>query len=299
MNRFSQYLEHIRLHYGDFRYLSDKNSLGIIDKLDRIAFGWIENEAWFACAFIDTSLSRDTCFFGYLEILSDFDRLFLEIQNFARKNNCKRILWPVNLSFWNTYRFSDTPFEKTLLWEYETSEKNHDLLLKSGFRIYEEYLTVYRNSTNPFTHYTLDESLTLESISGPTWLHTIYALSREIFHTIPPIGYEEFLVYMDAYREIYGENSTIFLLKYQGKEIWFLSSLSTDTYFVIKTLWILPEYRKKWYGNMLLDHAFQCYFQKNVFESYGLYMRMWGDVMHMSSGGGELYRKYFTYIYSL
>jgi ribosomal protein S18 acetylase RimI-like enzyme len=124
-------------------------------------------------------------------------------------------------------------------------------------------------------------------------------LSNQVFDTAPRVTYNQFLCYMKAYQALYWEQTNIFLLKKDSHEIGFVSSFFTDTYFVIKTIGILQEYRKQGYGNMLLDHAFQYYFSNGIYESYGIYMRKTGEVMHMSDGGGSLYRKYFTYIYTL
>jgi hypothetical protein len=110
MSRFDRYLEYVRANYGDFRYVSDRNSLGNIDAMDRISYRWIENDAGFALAFVDSEISESVCFFGYAEILGEYAEWFEGIREFARSKGCRRIVGPVNLSIWNSYRFSDTGY---------------------------------------------------------------------------------------------------------------------------------------------------------------------------------------------
>lgn len=299
MNKYKNYLNHIEGRYDNFRYLSDKNSLESIDQCNHIEFKWIENRGWFVWVFIDNSISPSLCFFWYLEICWDFEELFEEIKKFASIHNCQKIIWPINLSIWNTYRFSDTDFDKVLLGEYENNPQVHNTLIQNGFSIYEEYLTVYRNKTNPFTNYSASDTLVIEKIKQKDASEILYNLSNQIFDTAPRITYDQFLCYMKTYQTLYSDQTNIFLLKRNGKEIGFVSTFFTDTYFIIKTIGILKEYRKQGYGNMLLDRVFQYYFWKGIYESYGIYMRKTGEVMHMSDSGGSLYRKYFTYIYTL
>lgn len=299
MNNYNNYLKYIQERYSDFRFLSDKNSLEFVEKIDHIHFKWIENRSWFAWIFIDNNISPHVCFFWYLEILWDFEEILIEIKEFAIAHNCKNLVWPINLSIWNSYRFSDVVFDEVILGEYENNPNQHEILLQWGFTIHEEYLTVHRNGTNPFTHYSQNESISIERIEASDSLEIIYGLSCKIFDTAPSISYQEFLCYMQVYEELYKDQTNIFLLKKHGQEIGFVSSFCTDKYFVIKTIGVLQEYRKNGYWNMLLDYLFQFYFKKDIYESYGIYMRKTGEVMHMSDGGGDLYRKYFTYLYTL
>ncbi len=300
MKKFDNYLNYIRCKYNDFRYFSDKNSLEIIDNLPYIEYKFIENSSWFCLIYINKNISTDICFFGYLEVINNFSNIINIIKKFSLNNKCKKIIWPINLSVWNSYRFSNEKFEKTILWEYENNNSLHELLLNNWFNIYETYLTVFRDWTNPFINYIKDIDISIEVNNSPKdCLLDIYNLSLNIFKNALIVDDYQFNAYMKVYLELYKNNTNIFFIYYKWKKIGFLSSFFEYDYFVIKTFWILSDYRLKWYWNMLLDYVFNFYFQKNIYKSYWIYMKYDSDIMKMSNDWGMLYRKYFTYLLSL
>lgn len=294
-NHFHNYLAHVEKKYWEFRYLSDRYSL--LSELPQKGktVQWIENNDGYALLFQDSLFPQEICFFGYLEIIGSTQKFLYHLQKSAKEWWCQRLIWPVNFSFWNQYRIAWSDMPLTIPWEYETDAMMHQWLIENWFQISEEFLTVYRDGTNPFTHFDADTTVSIREVTGDESMQNIYQLSCDIFENSMSIPYEEFLVYMRVYRELYAQSSHIFVLQKDQEDIGFLSSFFGHDFFVIKTFGIKKEFRRNGYGNMLLDFTFKYYFAREKMKSYGLYMRKTGDVMHMSHGGGSIFREYFTY----
>ena len=298
-----KYLNYIKQNYSDFRYISDKNILENLDYFENINYKIISNEIWFCIIFTDFRISKDTCFFWFLEIYknSKVKEFFNEIKNISKNFNTKILVWPINLSVWNTYRFWN--FENNAeiaLGEYDSNPSINDLLLENNFKVYEKYITAKRNWENPYILNEEFNDYNIEKINiNKNTLKIIYDLSLLIFTSAPKIKFAEFWKYMQVYLELYKNNISEFILIYKWQNIWFLSSFYTKEYFVIKTVWILKEFRWKWLWNLLLSYVYDYYLDLGYNSSYYLYMREKWDALYMTNQGAEKYREYFTYYLEL
>jgi GNAT superfamily N-acetyltransferase len=210
------------------------------------------------------------------------------------------LVWPINFSVWNTYRIWN--FERNneiVLWEYDNKSINK-ILLENNFKIYEKYITAKRDWKNPYIldNEFNDYKIKKINIKKDTF-NTIYDLSVLIFTKAPKISFNEFEKYMQVYLDLYKNNISEFILTYKWHNIWFLSSFYTKEYFVIKTVWILREYRWKWLWNYLLSYVYNYYLDLGYNSSYYLYMREKWDALNMTKQGAEKYREYFTYYLEL
>lgn len=100
---------------------------------------------------------------------------------------------------------------------------------------------------------------------------------------------------MKVYFDLYKKNTQEFFINYKWEKIWFLSSFYNDKYFVIKTVWILKEFRWKWLWNYLLNFVYKYFYDLWFLESYYLYMRENWDALKMTDENASLYRQYNTF----
>lgn len=298
-----RYLDYIKQKYSDFRYFSDKNILENIDIFEYINYKIISNEIWFCIIFKDLRISEDTCFFWFLEVYEKFKAkdFFDEIKNISKTFNSKILIWPVNFSVWNNYRFWNFGMNnEIILWEYKTNSYMNTILLENNFKIYEKYITAKRIWKNPyiinndFTDYEVKKINTNKEV-----LKNIYNLSSQIFIQAPKISFFEFEKYMQVYLDLYKNNIFEFILMYKWEEIGFLSSFYTEKYFVIKTIWVLKQFRWKWLWNFLLSYVYDHYLDLAYETSYYLYMREKWDALKMTHENAEIFREYFTYYIKL
>ena len=306
-----KYLDYIKNKYSEFRYLSDKNILDNLKYFKNINYKIISNKIWFCIVYTDSRISKDTCFFWFFEIYNKTKtkEFFDEIKKIVKNNlsiegfnHLKTLVWPINFSVWNTYRFwnLDNNNDEVILWEYEVNNSFNKLFLDNNFNIYEKYITAKRNWKNPYILNSkfIDYEIKKVNINKET-LKIIYDLSVLIFIKAPKIEFEEFGKYMQVYFDLYKNNIWEFLLNYNWENIWFLSSFYNEQYFVIKTVWILKEYRWKWLWNYFLQYVYEYYLNKGLDKSYYLYMRDKWDALNMTDKNANIYREYFTYYIKL
>lgn len=299
-----KYLSYIKNKYSIFRYKSDENILQNLNIFKNIKYKIISNDIWFCLIFRDFRISDNIYFFWFLEIYNfDFSKKFLEQikQEVKIENKKTKLVWPINISIWNSYRFWN--FEKNnkiIFWEYETDYRLNELLLKNNFSIYEKYLTAERIWFNPYKFDKIDNFF-LEDLEIINFkldeenLKNLYNLSKKIFLKAPIINFIEFQKFMNVYLELYKNNIWEYFLVYKWKNIWFLSSFYDKDYFVIKTMWILKEFRWKWLWNYFLSYIYNIYLKKWFKKSYYLYMRENWDALKMQNKNARKYREYFTY----
>lgn len=299
-----KYLSYIKNKYSIFRYKSDENILQNLNIFKNIKYKIISNDIWFCLIFRDFRISNNIYFFWFLEIYNfDFSKKFLEQikQEVKIENKKTKLVWPINISIWNSYRFWN--FEKNnkiIFWEYETDYRLNELLLKNNFSIYEKYLTAERIWCNPYKFNKIDNFF-LEDLEIINFkpdeenLKNLYNLSKKIFLKASIINFIEFQKFMNVYLELYKNNIWEYFLVYKWKNIWFLSSFYDKDYFVIKTMWILKKFRWKWLWNYFLSYIYNIYLKKWFKKSYYLYMRENWDALKMQNKNARKYREYFTY----
>lgn len=294
-----KYLNYIKNKYSDFRYFSDKNILENLDLYEDIDYKIISNDIWFCIVFLDNRISNKIYFFWFLEIYKqqDFTIFLDEVKQYCKDNNANKLVWPINLSIWNTYRFCKDDKEKFILWEYDTNKDINILLLKNNFQIYEKYITAKRTWENPYILKKSYNNFEIQKVQiDKQSLKNIFDLLVQIFSKAPEINFKEFESYMKIYIDLYKNNINIFFLRYNWKNIWFLSSFYTEKYFVIKTIWILAEFRSKGLANFLLSYVYDYYYLEQwLDESYYLYMKEEGNALNMTNKNAEIFREYFTY----
>jgi len=304
-----EYLNYIKQNYSEFRYISDKNILENLDFFTNINYIILSNKIWFCIIYTDLRISKNNCFFWFLEIynIAKSKDFLNEIKKIAKDNlstnefNPLNLVWPINLSIWNNYRFWNFENKKKIIyWEYDTNNQINNILLKNNFKIYEKYITAKRFWKNP---YIINNNFIKNEIkkinTNKKAIKDIYNLSSNIFNNTPTINFWEFEKYMQVYLDLYKNNINEFILMHKWKKIGFLSSFYNEKYFVIKTIWVLQEFRWKWLWNYLLSYVYDYYINLGFKASYYLYMREKWDALNMTHENAEVFREYFTYYIEL
>lgn len=187
-----KYLNYIKNNYGEFRYFSDKNVLENLEKFQEIDYKIISNEIWFCLVFVDKRISSEIWFFWFLEIYkkNDFKIFFQIIQDYFLSKEIKTLIWPINISIWNSYRFFQDNQNKIILWEYENDTDLHKLLLENWFNIYENYITAKRIWKNPYIlKWDYSDFEIKKAEANKNTIKDIFLLSEEIFTNAPKISF--------------------------------------------------------------------------------------------------------------
>ena len=298
-----KYLDLIEKKYDVFRYHSDRITLSMIDSL---CFSHIEKEIiaddrGFALLFCDDRISSEVGFIGFFELYQVSDKMdFIQyLIEKAKEKWYKRLIAPVNLSIWGSYRFSHISSNPAIYGEYLTDPGYPDIFLKTGFSKYEGYTTAYRES-NPFiTLNELEDNLEVDEIPQEIQDEVLFWLSSKIFVWAPKISKEEFDIYMQVYKRLYTKNMHIFWLRFNGSYIGFASTFYDEKSFIIKTIGILDVYRGKWYGNHFLSHIHSFYEHLSIKKAFYLFMRESGDALDLTHKDAKYHRSYSTYIFHL
>lgn len=94
---------------------------------------------------ITTYPDDDICYLGFFECINDSSvskKIFDEAKSFAKKNKYKKIIGPVDASFWNKYRLKINMFDKR---PYTGEPYNKDYYFKmfkdNGFKVIEHYVS--------------------------------------------------------------------------------------------------------------------------------------------------------------
>lgn len=298
-----KYLDLIEKKYDVFRYHSDRITLSMIDSLcfSHIEKGIIADDRGFALLFCDDRISQEVGCIGFFETyIASAEKDFIEIiMKRAKELWYKRLIAPINLSIWWSYRFAHESPWSTISGEYLTDPDYPRIFLQAGFRKYEGYITAYREN-NPFL--TLDKdakNLEIGMIPKDMQNEIIFWLSSSLFLWAPKISREEFEIYMQIYRELYKETMHIFGVKYNGSYVGFASTFYEEDKFIVKTIGILNPYQGKWYGNHLLSHIHSFYENLGIKKAYYLYMRESGDALNLTHENAQIHRTYSTYILNI
>ena len=87
---------------------------------------------------------KDVCFIGFFESINDKDTakyLFSEAEKFAKENNYKKIIGPVDASFWIKYRLKINKFERPYTCEPYNKDYYFDLFKDNGYTVKDHYVS--------------------------------------------------------------------------------------------------------------------------------------------------------------
>ncbi len=235
-------------------------------------------------------------YFGFIESTSDenLKSLIVQIEKFAKKNNFKKVIGPIDGATWNNYRFQFKIAVPNAYYGQPTySKKICDVFLQSGFVVSEMYETIeIKNLGFIKTQLATFSSIPLAAIKflQPTVQMLIECQSQ--FHTILNGIFKENL----AYTEISSNESRIIFTTIQNtinydlsliafnsenKIVGFMFNYLKGSTLYIKTIGFVTEYRNQGlsvfkmlnYFFMSLDHTHSfdtvvlCLMKKNNFPS--------------------------------
>ena len=87
---------------------------------------------------------KEVCYIGFFECINDkkiAKLLFDEANKFAKENNYKKIVGPVDASFWIKYRLKINKFERPYTCEPYNKDYYYDLFLNNDYKVTEHYVS--------------------------------------------------------------------------------------------------------------------------------------------------------------
>ncbi len=234
----------------------------------------------------------ETAYLGLIEGIEDesvWEFLFEEAERYARESGCKRIIGPVDASFWIGYRLKSDFFEE----EPYTGEPYHreyylDMFLKNGYEIAERYTSsFYEKLKSDYKNPKLQrryEELTekgYEIISPKKAdlhkaLEDIYYSVTELYRNFPifkNISREDFCGYMGRYFKIINKNM-VKVAYYRKKMVGFFIAV--------------PNYGTSVYHLNKLSNILKVLYRKKLAKEYVL-LYMGVDPAHKGLGFGLAY----------
>lgn len=201
---------------------------------------------------------KDTCYLGFFECINDEEVskfIFDEVNKFAKENNYKKIIGPVDASFWIKYRLKTNLFDKLpYTGEPYNVDYYYDMFINNGYKVIERYTSnIYNkdNSTYSVEDYSEEYNRIIKKgykIVKPRIieefdrsLDDIYYLIRESYSKSPvfkELEKDDFINLFKSYEKIINLNM-IRIVYYKDKVVGFCISI--------------PNYGTKIYNSKFLD----------------------------------------------
>ncbi len=205
-------------------FLLDKHPLSKYFKLNKYL---VYKEDTVVARFVITEYpdDKDTCFIGFFECINNDNVskfLFDEAYNICKKKKYKKIIGPVDASFWNKYRLKINLFDK-LPYTGEPYNKDYyyKMFLNNNYKVYEHYVSnifekvdeTYHN--DKFTeHFNEFKKLGYEIIKPKDkdfdkCVEEIYYLIMDLYSDFPTfkkIDKDDFIEVFSSYKKIVNMN---------------------------------------------------------------------------------------------
>jgi len=226
-------------------------------------------------------------------------------EDFLKKCGCKRIIGPINLTIWHTYRFTKNQI-KTQIFPQEPVTKKYyiEQFKEVGFNIFEEYLSAERKDFDTILKHTkksYEEALTKEYKFRLVNVETIdkdfssiYKLSKKIFRKskgFVPISEEEYNYIYDEYKRKTND-IIIQIISKENKDIGFCSSRLDGENVILKTIGILPEYQGEKLGSALLYQQHKIAIERGAKKEIYALIQKENNVTKMPFPGVKVIREY-------
>ena len=185
----------------------------------------------------------DTAYIGFFECINNYDVakfIFDTAKNFAKENNYKRIVGPVDASFWLKYRLKINMFDKV---PYTGEPYNKDyyykMFLDNNYKVIEHYTSsIYENVDNNYENefyanrYNsfIEKEYKIESPNMDEFeriLKELYSLLTELYSDFPiykHLSEEDFINIFKKYKKIMNPEM-IKLAYYNNKMVGFYISI--------------------------------------------------------------------------
>lgn len=201
---------------------------------------------------------KKVCYLGFFECINDkkvSKFIFDEAYNFAKEKNYKKIIGPVDASFWNKYRLKINLFDKRpYTGEPYNKEYYYKMFLDNKYKVIEHYVSnifekVDESYNNPkFTaHFKEFTKLGYEIVKPKMkdfdkCIEEIYYLIMDLYSTFPtfkPIDKEDFITIFSSYKKIINMNM-VRMAYYKGQAVGFCISIPNYYNRVYQLSWKQP-----------------------------------------------------------
>lgn len=178
----------------------------------------------------------DNAYLGFFECYNDKEiakTIFDEAKKFAKENNCKRIIGPVDASFWFKYRLKTNKFDrKPYTGEPYNKDYYYKMFLDNNFEVAEHYTSntykviedEYKNEKylNRYNKYT-SEGIVIKNLNIDEYdkeIEKLYFLLTDLYKDFPiykSITQEDFVNMFKSYKMIL--NPSMVKLAYKEDEL--------------------------------------------------------------------------------
>lgn len=239
------------------KFLLDKHPLSKYFKLNKYL---IYKEDTVVGRFIITEYpdDKEVCYFGFFECINDkkvAKMIFDEANRFAKEKKYKRIIGPVDASFWNKYRLKINLFDKRpYTGEPYNLDYYYEMFKENKYKVIEHYVSniferVDETYNDPkFTaHFNEFTKLGYEIVKPrrkdfDRCIEEIYYLIMNLYSTFPvfkKIEKEDFIKIFSSYKLIINMNM-IRMAYYKGKAVGFCISIPNYYNRVYQLSWKEP-----------------------------------------------------------
>ena len=238
------------------KILLDKHPLSNNFKLNKFLI-YKDDKAVGRFIITEYSDDKDICYLGFFESIKDNKVarfIFDEANKFAKEKKYKKIIGPVDASFWIKYRLKINKFERPYTGEPYNADYYYKMFLNNKYKVIEHYVSnvferVDESYSDPkFTeHYNEFMKLGYEIVKPKRkdfnkCLEEIYYLIMDLYSSFPifkKIDKEEFISIYSSYKTIINMNM-VRMAYYKGKAVGFCISIPNYYNRVYHVSWLTP-----------------------------------------------------------
>lgn len=268
------------------------------------------------CALIlDSNLNEGEAFFGFLDVVDDFNTftiLWQSLLKLAKSKNIRILKGPINATAWHQYRvmsFTDNSdfFKSELFCEpyyyefYKTLQPSKEILYHSGFRESFKFLI---SVTEPAYRAAIENGLIIDEIENISTeqLQEILDISKVVFKdnwAYTDLSMESFGALYSS-QKLSAHLSKIYFLRSGEKILGYLSSLiENDDTLILKTIAVLPEFQGKGLGNALVHKAHRDALEKGYKKIIYALIREDNNIKNFPKEEAVVFRKYSTFEFEI
>ncbi|HTE49088.1 MAG TPA: GNAT family N-acetyltransferase [Candidatus Paceibacterota bacterium] len=274
-----------------------------------------ENVVGHCALILDSNLKKGEAFFGFLDVIDDFNTfkiLWQSLIKLAKSKNIRILKGPINATAWHQYRvmsFSDNSdfFKSELFCEayyyefYKTQQPSKEILYHSGFRENFKFLI---SLTEPAYKAAIENGLIIDEIKNISYeqLGEILDISKVVFKD--NWAYTD--LSMESFESLYSSQklsthlNKIYFLRSGDKILGYLSSLiENDDTLILKTIAILPEFQGKGLGNALVYKAHLDAQEKGYKNIIYALIREDNNIKNFPKEEAVVFRKYSTFEFNI
>ena len=265
-------------------------------------------------AIIDSRLNQDNVpigIIGFYECIEDnkiSSLLIKKAVEYLKKEFCKIVHAPIDLTIWHPYRFAiDQKENEPFVLEPLSKDYYISQFKNEGFEIKIEYGSAERIDFNTIISYTekdyestIGEGFQIKELTKDNFregLISIYKMVNEIFRdswSFVNVSEEEYMYIYENYEKNLNNLMIQIISNKEGEDVGFCSSIvdSINNVIVLKTIGVLPEYQNKRIGAALLYYQHKKAKDMKLSKEIYALIKLGNIVTKLPYPGIKIIRKY-------